>query len=205
MQASRTAVRLQSDQVMHFAEQVYHIYNQGINRQPIFHKREDYLYFLFHYIQLFHNTVSTIAWNLLPNHFHFMIQTDHRSVMPLQQGSIEIDVLSNNVRILLSTYARYFNNKYKRTGNLFRQKTKFRNLSFIDESTPQFETKEDILQKCFDYIHMNPVSAKLVTAPEYWEFSSYRDFTGIRKETFCDIELAKKLCLYDPETFKIRD
>ena len=31
------------------------------------------------------------------------------------------------------------------------------------------------------YIHLNPVSSGLVNHPEEWEFSSYRDYIGIRK------------------------
>jgi putative transposase len=33
------------------------------------------------------------------------------------------------------------------------------------------------------YIHMNPVTAGLVTRPEDWAFSSYRDYVGLRDGT----------------------
>jgi putative transposase len=33
------------------------------------------------------------------------------------------------------------------------------------------------------YIHMNPVTAGLVTRPEGWAFSSYRDYVGLRDGT----------------------
>jgi len=52
---------------------LYHIYNQGNNRQKIFFSRENYLFFL--------NKIKThilphadiVAWCLLPNHFHLMV------------------------------------------------------------------------------------------------------------------------------------
>lgn len=33
------------------------------------------------------------------------------------------------------------------------------------------------------YIHLNPVAAGLVQHPEQWEFSSYREYVGLRKGT----------------------
>ena len=35
-------------------------------------------------------------------------------------------------------------------------------------------------QVCFDYIHGNPVKDGLVKLPEQWEFSSARDYAGVR-------------------------
>ena len=34
---------------------------------------------------------------------------------------------------------------------------------------------------CFNYIHQNPVNAKLVSQVTDWEFSSALDYTGLRK------------------------
>ena len=33
---------------------------------------------------------------------------------------------------------------------------------------------------CARYIHLNPVKAGLVRSAEDWEYSSYRDFVGLR-------------------------
>jgi putative transposase len=52
---------------------IYHIYNQGNNRQKIFFKRENYFFFLqkleLHVLPY----ADILAWCLMPNHFHFMI------------------------------------------------------------------------------------------------------------------------------------
>ena len=181
--------------------QVYHIYNQGINRQPIFLKREDYLNFLSRYILIFQDIASTIAWNLMPDHFHFMVHTDNRSIVEIKQGSLTIDVLSNGVRKLLSSYAQSFNNRNKRTGSLFRQKTKIKCLTDPDTLHSHFESVEDSLKNCFNYIHANPVLAGLVETEEEWEFSSFRDYAAVRKPTFCSFDLAEKFCNYNSGNF----
>src|SRR5258705_3746034 len=103
---------------------IYHIYNQGNNRRRIFFQARDYLIFLNLYKRLFPSVCSTIAWCLMPNHFHFMIHADERCDKQIKQGSIFLDPITNGVRKLLSSYARIFNNLYQQTGSVFRQKTK---------------------------------------------------------------------------------
>ncbi len=52
---------------------IYHIYNQGNNRQKIFFNRENYLFFL-KKIKTYILPYSDIfAWCLMPNHFHLMV------------------------------------------------------------------------------------------------------------------------------------
>src|SRR5688572_5359931 len=95
---------------------IYHIYNQGNNRQRIFSNEKDYLVFLKLYRKLFYTFTDTIAWCLMPNHFHFMIYTDDRCLKKIKQGGIIIDPVTNCIRKLLSSYARIFNNDYNRSG-----------------------------------------------------------------------------------------
>lgn len=52
---------------------LYHIYNQGNNRQKIFFSRDNYLYFLEKVNKLLLPYVDVIAWCLMPNHFHFLV------------------------------------------------------------------------------------------------------------------------------------
>jgi putative transposase len=44
-----------------------------------------------------------------------------------------------------------------------------------------FLPEDDYPQVCFNYIHNNPVKAKLVQKVEEWEFSSAMDYAGLRK------------------------
>jgi len=51
---------------------IYHIYNQGNNRQRIFFKRENYLFFLEKIKNHVLPYADILAYCLMPNHFHLM-------------------------------------------------------------------------------------------------------------------------------------
>lgn len=180
---------------------IYHVYNQGNNRQPIFFQQRDYLIFLNLYKRLFEPVSSTIAWCLMPNHFHFMIYADERCNEKIKQGGIYLDPITNSIRKLLSGYTRIFNNQYEKTGSLFRQKTKSKCLSAIDIKPGSPDQIQDYYINCFHYIHQNPLRAKLIEQLEDWEFSSYRDYAGLRTGTLCKKELGIVHCNYSPESF----
>ena len=180
---------------------IYHIYNQGNNRQPIFLKPQDYLIFLNLYKRLFSDTCSTIAWCLMPNHFHFMIHTDERCDTKIKQGGIYLDPVTNSVRKLLSGYARIFNNQHQQTGSVFRQKTKSKCLSAIEIKSDSQYLVQDYYVNCFHYIHQNPLMAKLTDKLEDWEFSSFKDYANLRNGTLCQKELAISHCSYNAANF----
>ena len=54
-------------------EHLYHIYNQGNNKQKIFFSRENYLYFLQKINKHIRPHVDVLAWCLMPNHFHLLV------------------------------------------------------------------------------------------------------------------------------------
>ncbi|MFA5647265.1 MAG: hypothetical protein WC951_03050 [Bacteroidales bacterium] len=51
---------------------LYHVYNQGNNRQRIFFSRENYLFFLEKIKKHVLPYADVLAWCLMPNHFHLM-------------------------------------------------------------------------------------------------------------------------------------
>ncbi|MDP3431826.1 MAG: hypothetical protein Q8T04_02520 [Bacteroidota bacterium] len=59
---------------------IYHIYNQGNNRQKIFHDRENYLFFLRKIRTHILPFADILAWCLMPNHFHLMVYVNHTEV-----------------------------------------------------------------------------------------------------------------------------
>jgi putative transposase len=93
------------------------------------------------------------------------------------------------------------------TGSLFQNRTKAFCLTEPQGVSPAyFNThfgmmgnsdlpENNYLNVCFDYIHLNPVSAKLVAGPEDWEFSSYCDYFCGRKGKLINRELAKEMGL----------
>lgn len=111
------------------ADEIYHIYNQGNNREDIFTCDEEYVEFL----QLFRKFVlphcKVLAYCLMPNHFHFEIYATEDSANIKKVGNIFSCQLSNGFRLLQSNYAQWYNKRRGRTGSLFRQKTKAKGMS----------------------------------------------------------------------------
>jgi len=106
----------------------------------------------------------------MPNHFHLLAIT---------KPDFEYKAYLNSLRIMLSSYTRAINKQEKRTGSLFRQNTKSKNIS---ESTGE----QFYGFYCFLYIHQNPARARLLDKSEDWPFSSYRDYLGLRNGTLCN-------------------
>jgi hypothetical protein len=52
----------------------YHIYNQGINGEPLFREERNYQYFLKLWARYIEPIAETYAYCLLSNHFHFLIR-----------------------------------------------------------------------------------------------------------------------------------
>jgi len=177
-------------------ETFYHVFNRGINKQVIYFKRENYLFFLEKIKKHLLMHIDLIAYCLMPNHFHLLAYSKPEMI-PKE--------FSKNLRIMLSSYTRAINNQENRVGSLFQQHTKIKRL---EESHPiQIRNKkiiqDDYVITCFNYIHLNPLKAHLVQKMQDWEMSSFREYAGFRKNTFCNIKLAyEKLNIPDsPKMF----
>jgi len=178
---------------------IYHIYNQGNNRETVFFNIENYLFFLKKIKSHIQPHGSILAWCLMPNHFHLMVEIERVEITiqiddnnPIANQTYQKRTLNDSIGILLHSYTRAVNNQEKRTGSIFRKKTKSICLNKINGIASNWFTlygatfmnmlvHEDQYPKaCFDYIHNNPVKAHLERKPEDWEFSSYPDWIGAR-------------------------
>lgn len=177
----------------------YHIYNRGNNKNNIFFNRGNYFYFTYKIRKYLLPHCSILAYCLMPNHFHFLIFVDRNiggtdyinEPSHLDQSNRATDLpISKGLRILLSSYSQAVNIQQKRTGNLFQQNTKIKCISDIPCDNFSYNYYDFI---CFNYIHQNPLKAKLVKKIEDWEFSSFRDYIGLRKGTLCNLKLAYKI------------
>ncbi len=181
---------------------IYHIYNQGNNRQPIFFEREHYLFFLQKMRVYLLPYCDILAYCLMPNHFHVMVEVKSTesggatlSRTPTNMASSQSDSLNRSIGILLASYTRAINKQQNRSGSLFRPKTKAECLTKPEGITPSFyrtsvgtiinthHIETHYPQVCFNYIHQNPVKAGFVNQALDWEFSSYRDVCGMRHGT----------------------
>ena len=186
---------------MHIEENhIYHIYNRS--NEIVFYNRENYLFFLRKINLLINPFCEILAWCLMPNHFHFMIYTDKRSSNNVnEKHRPNLQVLSKQFATLTSNFSQAINKQQGRYGSLWAHTTKAKKLSGKTHIGTNKFPKNDIIFTCFNYIHQNPVEAKLVLKLEEWEFSSFRDFIGSRKNKLINKTLAFEIINYDKENF----
>ena len=142
--------------------QYYHLYNQSNNEEVIFKSPENYGFFLKKYRLYLETSLDTIAYCLMPTHFHCLVHIT----------SEDISHIKKNIGTLLSSYTKAINKLYQRHGNLFQEHTKAKH---IDDDA--------YLITLTAYIYQNPVRSRLVAKQEDWRFSSYQDYIGMRNGT----------------------
>lgn len=164
--------------------QYYHIFNRGINRQPTFLEKRDYVRALktlsyyrpstspMRYSQFLkkpiderhelltklstqEHQITIVAYCLMPNHFHLLLKQNE------EQG---ISTFLSNFQ---NSYTKYFDSKHKRSGALFDRQFK----AVLVES-------ENQLLHLTRYIHLNPYSSHLVNSDQIttYPFSSLPEF-----------------------------
>jgi len=147
--------------------EIYHVYNRGAHKAPIFFLRDNYQYCL-KLIQKYSelNGVGILAYCLMPNHFHLLLEQQ-------SGGSI-----SKFVQTTFNAYTQAVNKQQNHNGTLFQGKAKGR---YIDS--------EEYALRIVRYLHINPVEAKLVVKPEEWEFSDYQVWIGTESNAVTNLWL----------------
>ena len=118
---------------------IYHIISRGIERRSIYLDDADREEFLKRLSEGLEKSGSQcLGWTLMSNHFHLLIRTGETS-------------LSELIKRLLTGYAVYFNRRHGRSGYLYQNRYK----SILCQ-------EERYLLSLVQYIHLNPVRAKIV-------------------------------------------
>ena len=182
--------------------EIYHIYNRGSEKRPIFDTRSDHKRFLktLRYYQLegpkpklshfsesspnkpdpSKKIVEIICYCLMPNHFHLMLK------------QIKDSGITEFVGKLSNSYTKYYNTKHNRVGPLLQGEFK----SVLVES-------EEQLIHLSRYIHLNPTSAGLVKKPQEWYFSSYCEYiTGSNDKNHDNLCQYENLIDLSPKEYK---
>jgi REP element-mobilizing transposase RayT len=137
---------------------IYHVMNRGDRREPIFKDDEDHRRFL----ETLGEACGKTGWQvqalcLMPNHFHLVVETPRANLVA-------------GMKWFLGTYTSRFNRRHKLFGHLFSGRYK----SLIVNGSG-----DGYLRTVCDYVHLNPVRAKLLKPEEplqSYRWSSYPEY-----------------------------
>ena len=119
----------------------YHVMARGNRREDIFHDDDDRRFFLHTLSQACAMTGWHIhAWALMDNHYHLFIQTPEPNLV-------------SGMSWLQNTLTRRYNVRHRKWGRLFGDRYK----AVVVEGEDRYH-----YQTLMDYIHLNPVRAKLI-------------------------------------------
>lgn len=178
-------------------EEIYHVFNRGVEKRPLFLTKWDYGRFLelvnyyrfancpvkYSYFKLLsieerkkilenleidsEKWVDILVFCLMPNHVHFLLKQ-------LKDGGI-----SKFMAKTTNSFSHFFNTKQERVGHLFQGNFK----------AVRIESDEQLIHVS-RYIHLNPITAHLIKFDklEDYEYSSYPEYAN-QKKGFCNTTL----------------
>ena len=142
----------------------HHIVQRGNRKQRIFFNHGDcrtYVEMLA--VACAAQSVRCLAWCLMPNHVHLVLQ-------PPDSGALRAVMSSVHTR-----YAQRINGREEQTGHLFQDRYR------------SYPMSEAHLLVAVRYVENNPVKAGLAWAAEEWRWSSARAHLGIAPDPLTDV------------------
>jgi REP element-mobilizing transposase RayT len=156
---------------MYLDGHIYHIFNRGAHRAKMYRNpfQFDLCLRIFERYQAKSN-VEILAFCLMPNHYHLLLRQ-------VNGGSI-----GSFLKVSFNAYVQSYNVIEHHSGTILQGPPKKR----------EVET-EEYFQNLVRYIHFNPVAARLVTKPEDWDYSDYRQWVGFEPFRFQGFALRNEL------------
>ena len=142
----------------------YHIFNRVSESKKLFYSQADYISYLTLWQDVdFSTCCKLIAYCLMPNHYHYLLQITDERLFP------------RKLSYFFNKYLKSLNTKRNEQGRYFENRFKAKVI----------EDERYLVGVCC-YIHLNPVKANLVLSPRDWPFSNYLEFIGRRKGVLWD-------------------
>lgn len=146
---------------------VHHVMGRGLEGREIFLDSRDCRRFVDRFgVVLGKSEARCLAWALLPNHYHLLVQTGKAP-------------LARVMASLLTSYAVYFNRRHNRQGYLFQDRYK----SILCEDNTY-------LLELVRYIHLNPIYAGIVDGLDglsRYQWSGHRAILGLEDLPWLDV------------------
>jgi len=136
-------------------DKLYHVFNRTVGDELLFRSDENYRFFLRRYQTFLAESVETISYCLLPNHFHFFIR-----VVDEQRASL-------NFKRLFQSYSLAYNRSIKRRGTLLERPFKRKEV-----------LKSEHISRLIRYIHQNPQKHGFVDNFRKWKWTSFHEVYG---------------------------
>lgn len=144
---------------------VYHVILRGNERKNIFENNEAKQRFLDGIVEKRKEGVFTVyAYCLMDNHVHLLINIEELELASIMKG-------------IAVRYATFYNWKKSRVGHVFQDRFK---------SEPIEDDR--YLLTAVRYIHNNPVKARMVEHPAYYQWSSYSQYIQPKDLAWLDTE-----------------
>jgi REP element-mobilizing transposase RayT len=145
----------------------YHVFNHAVEPELLFRAEIDYNNFISKYSKYLAPIVSTLAYCLMPNHFHLCIRIKDLDELTMLSPKYRLNKqihsgIYYSFSHFFNSYAQFYNKKYQRMGGLFINNFKRKEI-----------LSDDSLLRLVCYIHSNPVEAKFTKSIDHWVYSSY--------------------------------
>ncbi len=148
----------------------YHIFNHANGDENLFREPENYRYFLQQYEKHIVPIAHTLAYCLMPNHFHLVVQIKNETELLTKtdlpgfknlEGLVSSKIISQQFSNLFNGYTKAFNKKYNRRGSLFIKN--FKRKPILNDAQ---------LITAILYVHNNPVHHGFTQLMKDWTWSS---------------------------------
>ena len=161
---------------------IYHLYTHANGSENFFRTEENYRYFLERYQHFIPLVADTLAYCLMPNHFHFLVRIKTEAelinsfknkINPYLTGLDSVDkkdlsgMVIRQFSHLFNAYTKAYNKVYKRRGSLFTRAFRRKEI-----------TSDSYLTTIIHYIHANPVHHGFDKSLIHWPWSSYHELAN---------------------------
>lgn len=171
-------------------DKYYHVFNHAIGNEALFMDKKDYLDFIDRYAKYVGPISDTLAYCLMPNHFHICLKIKgvHEILKMSEVKNLQCveAFIYHRLGHFLNGFVQAYNKKNQRLGGLF-----------VGNFKRKYVLSDDDLRRLICYIHNNPVEAGIVKSVDDWPYSSYPYISKSVSDSKIPIWMEELLRIFD--------